>query len=128
MILPLVRRVLKENLLSAGEPLPKWVDSLLSPINLFMEQVTQALRNNLSLVDNFSGKSIQLVFTNDVEQRINPLTTRRIYGALVVASESQMVTGVYWRMLDTGEVGITLRFAGGGAETSKCTIFLLFGG
>lgn len=63
--LPSITKILRENL-----PKDSWVDVLISPINRFMEQITQALNKQLTFSDNFDGQ----VFSNVTVDGTYPLT------------------------------------------------------
>ncbi len=54
-MLPEFRRILREDLPSA----PDWVNSLITPINLFFEQVYNAMNRKLTIGDNVNGMVYQ---------------------------------------------------------------------
>jgi len=50
-MIPEFRRILKEDLTAA----PDWIDGMITPINLFFEQVYNAMNKKLSINDNVNG-------------------------------------------------------------------------
>jgi len=123
------KRVLKEDLAaSSGEDkLPKWLDSLLQPINLFIEQVAQALQNRLNFEDNFYAKTVTLSFTSDVELEVNPTTpfakTARAGGVLLLGAGGVAVSNFQWENKNNGNLGITVTFLS--AADAECTFLIL---
>ena len=57
--LPLIKRILKEDLPEA----PDWVTRLLYPLNLFFENVYNALDGNITFGENIESQSKQITFT-----------------------------------------------------------------
>lgn len=127
MIIPVLRRIMKEDLSRLGE-VPKWVDALLDPINQFLDSITLALRNNLTLPENFAGKLIQTKFKHDVTLNVNPGTNGKILGLIPLGAGSQAITSFKWVRNDNGTVGVTFGFAAGGTTEDTCTVFIFFGG
>lgn len=121
------KRVLKEDLAKSNEPMPKWVDTLLQPINLFIENVALALQNRLSFTDNFYCKEVSVKLTSDVEAEVNPLTafapSARAYGVLVLSSENQSIAHMKWRNKTNGNVGLTVTFVS--ATEATCALLIL---
>ena len=57
--LPTIKRVQRSDL---GADIPVWVDSLLSPINQFIEEVYSAFNRNLTIPENVKGQIKNLTF------------------------------------------------------------------
>lgn len=57
--LPTIKRVQRSDL---GADIPVWVDSLLSPINQFIEEVYSAFNKNLTIPENVKGQIKNLTF------------------------------------------------------------------
>lgn len=125
MILGTIRRILKEDLARSGE-VPGWADSLLSPLNQFIDTVTLSLRNNLTFRDNFACRIITNKFQHGVEREINPQTRSKIIGMIPLSSGNEVLDGYRFRVKDNGNIGITLRFVATGAD-AECTVVFLFG-
>ena len=121
------KRVLKEDLAKAGDELPKWIDVLLSPINLLIEQVAKALQNQLTFEDNFKAKEITLNFTSGVPIEINPTTsfapTARAFGVLLLNSYGKAVISLVWENKNNGNVSVTINFTS--AADGKCVLLIL---
>lgn len=126
MKVPVIRRVLKEDIAKSGTP-PTWIDALLAPINTFLDYITLALRNNLTLPENFAGKLIQTKFTHDVTLDVNPGTNGKILGLVPLGAGSQAITSFKWVKNNNGTVGITFGFGAAGTTTDLCTIFVFYG-
>jgi hypothetical protein len=57
--LPTIKRVQRSDL---GGDIPEWVDSLLSPLNQFIEEVYSAFNKNLTIPENVKGQIKNLSF------------------------------------------------------------------
>jgi hypothetical protein len=57
--LPTIKRVQRTDL---GANVPEWVDSLLSPINQFMEEIYSAFNRNLTIPENVAGQVFNINF------------------------------------------------------------------
>lgn len=57
--LPTIKRVQRSDL---GADIPIWVDSLLSPINQFIEEVYSAFNRNLTIPENVKGQIKNITF------------------------------------------------------------------
>lgn len=57
--LPTIKRVQRSDL---GADIPIWVDSLLSPLNQFIEEVYSAFNKNLTIPENVKGQIKNLTF------------------------------------------------------------------
>lgn len=122
------KRILREDLARAGGEMPKWLDQLLSPINLLIENVGQALQNRLNLSDNFYCKEISLKLTSGLEQEINPTTpfaqNARAYGVLILSTNGAAQSAPHvWSNKSNGNVALTVTFTS--AAESICTILIL---
>jgi hypothetical protein len=127
MKLPVIRRILREDLAKSGE-LPGWIDQLLVPLNQFIDQITLAIRNNLTLQDNVAGKYISTLFAHNVELQINPLSQRKVIGIIPLDSSGHPIDRFNWGRKANGNIGITFYFSDAPAGNVTCTVFLFFGG
>jgi hypothetical protein len=57
--LPTIKRVQRSDL---GGDIPEWVDSLLSPLNQFIEEIYSAFNKNLTIPENVKGQIKNLSF------------------------------------------------------------------
>lgn len=57
--LPSQKRILKEDIKDA----PSWIDKIITPLNVFMEVVWNALNKNLTFEDNFVSLTKEVEFT-----------------------------------------------------------------
>lgn len=57
--LPSIKRILREDLKEA----PSWVERLIYPLNLFIEQIYSALNKNITFQDNIAAAFKELTFT-----------------------------------------------------------------
>ncbi len=121
-----IRRILREDLQKTGD-LPGWVDNLLQPLNTFIDNVVLSLRNNLTFLDNFSGRQVTLNFKSGVELSLNPGTLGKVVGVLILSSSGALVENWGWSRKTDAQVGVTITFAGGVTD-ADCTIFILYGG
>ena len=121
------KRVLKEDLAAAGGEVPKWVDVLLQPINLFIENVALALQNRLNFSDNFFSKEVTIRFVDGSAQEVNPTTafakSARAYGILLLSSSGETVDNFIWTNKTNGNVSITVNF--NSASDAECTFLIL---
>ncbi len=127
MKLGTLRKVLKEDLAKAGDPMPKWMDPFLGPINEFIEKIGQALQNRLTFADNFYAKEIVLAFDSGKALEVNAKAAfsgnARVYGVLLVSSSGQIVSNYVWSQKDNGNISVTITFATAGS--AKCELLLL---
>jgi hypothetical protein len=130
MKLGVVKRVDKADLAKSAkdDKLPAWVDALLNPINEFIEKVGQSLQNQLTFRDNFLGKVVELNFTHDIEQELNPYPgTRgslRVSAVYPATTGSLFITGFKWKPLQNGNIGVTFQFTGGTEASIRLHIHL----
>lgn len=126
MNLSVIRRILREDLNKAGT-LPSWIDALLSPLNEFIDKVTTALRQNLTLQENIAGKFFQATFTDGVALKIaSGTTTLKVVGVWPLAFGTQTMTSFAWSRQVDGNISVKFGFASVGASDA-CTIFLIYG-
>lgn len=121
MKLGVIRRILKDDLAKRGE-VPAWVDALLDPLNQFIGDCSQALTNNLTFPDNYSGKLLTLTFSHGTELAVNPNTKTRVTGVipLSVGSYGSGSDGAFATLIDKwgwvqkadGTIGLTFYFFG----------------
>lgn len=123
MIIGVVKRILKEDL-SKGDKPPGWLDSLLAPLNQFIETIALALLNNLTFKDNFSGKEVEITLTDSTELSINP-GSGRPRGVLLLAANGAIVTGFGWTLKTNGNVGVTVKFLTAG-QSNSCLLQFLY--
>lgn len=121
------KRILKEDLSKAGGDIPAWMDTLLQPLNLLIENVALALQNRLNFTDNFYCKEVTIKLTSDTEREINPTTpfaaSARAYGVLVLASNNNAIAHMKWRNKNNGNVGVTVTYVS--ATEADCTLLIL---
>lgn len=126
MKLGTIKRISKEDMSRKGE-VPGWMDPLLDTLNEFIEKVSQALNGNLNFEDNFLSKVVDQEFTHLTELIVSPRldgrTGLRAYGAIVIATSGVKYDAITWRLIEDGNVGITLNF--GSALTARCKILIL---
>jgi hypothetical protein len=124
MKLGVVKRISRDDLAKAGGEMPKWLDALLDPLNDFIEKVGLGLLNRLSFRDNFLGKVVELKFTHDIEQEINPYPDNRgslrVTGVLPVSTGEAFIEAFKWTQKQNGNIGVTVRFSG----TTEATVRL----
>jgi hypothetical protein len=129
MKLGILKRVSKEDLARSNEQLPQWLDSLLQPLNDFLEKAGNALQNRLSFEDNFYCKRVTLKFTDNVAQEISPRTdfakNARAYGVLLVGSSGETVSTFTWEQLVSGNISVTVNFSS--ATDADCNLIILLG-
>ena len=126
MKLPVLRRILKEDLQKAGE-VPSWIDALLDPLNEFIDNVTLAFRNNITFPDNFAGKLVSISFTHNVELNVNPGSNAKILGVMPLGALNESTVSFKWVKQIDGSLGITFGFGSGGTTSAVCTIYILYG-
>lgn len=126
MKLGTIKRISKEDMARQGD-VPKWMDPMLDVLNDFIEKVGRALNGNLSFEDNFLSKIIDQEFTSAAELIVSPSldgrTGLRAYGVTVLSTSGEQLLSLTWRLLETGNVGITIGF--GSVVTAKCKVLIL---
>jgi hypothetical protein len=119
-------RVLKEDLTRMGD-VPKWIDALISPVNQIIDVAGKALSNNLTFKDNFATAEVIQKFTHGVESQINPHTTQKVKGIVIVDTGGEMITGYRLVRKTTGNLGITINYNAGAGTVSTVTLYILNG-
>ena len=105
-----LRRINKEDISKAGE-VPGWLDSLISPLNDFLDQVTSALRNRLTFEDNFQSVQKTIKVFNGVEMEVSTGSKLSVSGVIVLDGGEQIISGFGFRRLTNGNIGVTVNFA-----------------
>lgn len=121
MKIPFVQRITKDDLSRAGD-LPKWIDELIDPLNLFIDQVGQALQANLDFLNNFYGTEVTFTLTHGSAQSYAPPAGKRVKGIVVIDSGGQVVSGAGFVRNSDGSIAITVHFAAGAKTASSCLI------
>lgn len=109
MRLPTIRRILKDDLAKNGD-LPSWIDQLLFPLNQFIDVVTLALRENLDLQNNFTGKLVSLDFTSGTAINIPIPTKSSVIGMIPLALNGNTLESYSLALNSNGTVALTLNF------------------
>jgi hypothetical protein len=128
MILGVIKRISRDDLAKTGEALPKWLDTMLTPLNDFIEKVGLALQTRLTFKDNFLGKVFESKFTHNTELEINPYPAQRgalrVIGVVPVSTGSVFITGFKWLHKSNGNIGVTIKFDGATEGTVRLQIQL----
>ena len=134
--LPTIKRVQRSDL---GTDIPVWVDSLLSPLNQFIEEVYSAFNRNLTIPENVKGQIKVLNFrtatnySSKVFTEINYLntlgrkTTVLLLGQVLevgVPTKKHNALSVSW--YDNNDGTITIHYISG-LEDNKDYIVTLIG-
>lgn len=126
MRLSSIKTISKEDMARRGE-VPKWIDPMIETLNTFIDQVTRALSGNLTFEDNFLCKVIEQEFTHATELVVSPRPEGRNglrpWGVQVEYASGEQVDSLTWRILDTGNIGVTIGF--GSSVTAKCKLLIL---
>lgn len=133
--LPTIKRVLRQDL---GRDVPSWVDSLLSPLNQFMEEIYSALNKSLTIPENVQGQKItlnfktlsnyttknftEIVFRNNLGKRMNLILVGNI---VKVNDPSHKFDSVFVSWYDNGDGTVTIRYISGLENSSEYNITLL---
>lgn len=127
MIIPVIRRILKEDLSKAGQ-LPPWIDSFLSPLNEFIDRITLSLRNNLTFSDNFSGKQVTVNLTHNVGLDISSGATTKVIGVIPLYYSDLAASSFGWVRKNNTVINVTINFVGGSSTTkADVTLMILYG-
>lgn len=134
--LPTTKKIYRADL---GKDIPVWVDSLLSPLNSFIEQVYTALDRNLTFPENVSSQIEVIEFTtkstyssgNDFEEisikrKIPRYATFLIIGNVFNFSNPQIkfTTPIFPSWSDENGL-IKIRYISGLTNSTKYKIYLL---
>ena len=92
---------------------PDWVDSLLEPLNTFMDTTITALRNGINYKDNMRATLKKFTFTDRVELEVSHKYNGKV-GVTILYTEDGCLCST--RQIDNDTVGITIDFASSAAE------------
>lgn len=127
MILGLIRRISKDDLVKLGE-VPKWIDAFLTPLNDFIEKVGLSLQNRLTFRDNFLGKVVTVTVIHATELEVNPYpSTRgsfRVAGVVPISTGELFIDAFKWVSKQNGNIGVTVKFTGGTTAKIRLQIHL----
>jgi hypothetical protein len=120
-----VRKILKNEFPAS----PEWFADFLSILNPFIETTINALRNKLTLKENFYGDIKEVEFVHGVEQSIK-FTVEEYQGILILTSptnesDDYAIAGFKTRILDTKQLGVKIYFRGAGTITGKVKFIIL---
>lgn len=134
--LPTIKRVLRTDL---GRDIPLWVDSLLSPINQFMEEIYSAMNKNLTIPENVLGQIItinfktganyatnkeftELNFRNSLNKKMSILTVGQI---TKIGDPSKKHESVFVSWYDNNDGTVTIRYVSGLEDSSEYNLTIL---
>ena len=134
--LPTIKRVQRTDL---GSNIPEWVDSLLSPINQFMEEIYSAFNRNLTIPENVAGQIIDINiktlsnYSNDKAfteiKFLTKLKTRMrvlIVGQCIKSGDpSKKHDPVFVSWYDNNDGTITIRYISGLEDSSEYNITMV---
>jgi len=112
MIIGTVRRILREDIARAGE-VPKWVDALLSPLNEFIDKVSQAISGNITFKDNFSLKVKTQSITyasSPTEYEISPASNIRVTNVIPGDASGVRIIDFGWTRKANGNIGLKVKW------------------
>lgn len=121
MKLSVVRRISKEDMQRSGE-VPEWMDSLLGPLNSFIDQMVTALRGRLTFADNMLGKKVTIEFTHAVSKDVSVPTNAKVIGIMPIDAENDQIIGYGFTRSSSGIISITMRLQSGGS--ANCTLLI----
>lgn len=125
MKLPAISLITKEDLAKIDK-VPNWVDALLDPLNVFIQNMVQALQQKLDFLNNFYGTEVSFKIVHGVAQTYSP--AQRIKGIQLIDPGGQIVTGFGWsRLSSNNSVSITVNFQAGGGASATCLFQVQFG-
>lgn len=123
MKLGVIKTIVKEEL-SKFEELPKWMDPFLQTLNTFISNVATSLKGNLTFEDNFLCKKRTLKVSHGVEAQINPDSRLKVTGVACFNTNGATLDKFSWRVLSSGNVGVTFYFDPSTDATCDIIIFL----
>ena len=124
MKIGVISKVRKEDLAKGGEKLPAWLNSFLSPVNQFIDQVGLALKGRLTIEENIAAKYIDQKMTSGILLTLSTNDRRVVKGVWPVYAEGKQITGWQFDYRDTGRIDFTITFNGGG--TTDVRLLVLF--
>jgi hypothetical protein len=130
MKLGVLRRILKDDLAKSGE-IPSWMDSLLQPLNEFIEKVGLALQGRLTFADNFLCKVITQSFSSGASYSLSTAlaagaSSFKVVGVLLLDGGGGTVDKFKWaRNSDGKSVQVTITFSD--VPSATCSVVILLG-
>jgi len=122
-----VRRILKEDIEKAGGA-PPWIDQLLGPLNDFIDNVTNAFRNGVTLSDNLGGKIITVNLSHGVAQDVSPAGLKvKPIGLMPLNTGEELLDSYGFTLLSNGQVRVTYNFVDTAAVNVPCQFYLITG-
>ena len=123
-----LRKISKEDLSKTGEPIPKWVDVILDPINELLDNFGTALRSGISVRQNFLSSIIEVTITSGTELEVNPNKKGKILGVIPVFSQGSnatvgLIDSFGYRILNTGNIIIKATFDSAGTRLCRFIVF-----
>lgn len=127
MKLEVIRRIDKADIARSGES-PKWINSLLDPLNSFLENVVTALRNRLTFEDNFLCTVGTYSLTSGTDFEINPIASGnarlRVTGVIPLATSAGQVNTFGWSQMASGNISISATLVNATEADIKLLILL----
>lgn len=125
-----IRTIAKEDF--KGKEIPDWIDSLLDPLNQFIEQVGLALQGRLTFDDNFFSKTVTIKLTHNTALEINPsqgdsnFQRSRVLGVIPIAASGYGIDAFKWSQLTNGNIEVTANFSGGTGTDISIKLLVLY--
>lgn len=136
MKIPVIRKVLKDDLARAGGEIPAWLDGFLYTLNQFIETVGSALQGRLTFADNVASKAVTLTFTHGVSQDVAVDQSQKVTGVLPVlvtqstdtaTATANIISGIRVTLKGNGVISIMVNFAGGAGVKASVSLLILYG-
>lgn len=128
MKLDVIKTIKIDDLKNAGGEIPPWMDTLLSQLNSFIENVGRAVQGNITFSDNVLCRIKSYSFTHGTELEINPQSNNiRVLGAIPLDANGQTIDQFGFTRKANGNIGVTVSFGAGSGTKSTCTILILLG-
>lgn len=125
MIIGTISRIIKEDLAKSGD-LPKWIDSLVDPLNGFITTIGQAIKGQLNFADNFLCKVYTIELTHGKALSINPQSRLKVTGMLPLDGNGQRIDSWGFTRNQDGTLSVTVKFDGGTSTTKSNVSFVIF--
>jgi hypothetical protein len=123
-----IRTIRIDDLKSAGGEIPAWLDPFLYQLNGFIEVVGKAVQGNLTFSENLFSRVKTYTLTHGVELEINPQVATRVLGVVPVEAVNQKIDKFGFTRKSSGNLGLTVSYDGGTAQTTAaCTVLILLG-
>ena len=84
-----LRKISQEDLARYNDPIPDWVDGLISPINELLDQFTTAMRSGLSVRQNFLTTIIEVSCQNNVVTQVSTKKNSKVLGVIPVFAQTR---------------------------------------